>query len=39
MDALEEQARSEKLKDESDAKANANETARIFKEAQQNSGI
>lgn len=35
---MEEQARSEKMNDQSSAKANAYETARIVKEAQQNSG-
>jgi hypothetical protein len=37
VDALEEQARSEKLQDQSTAMANASETARIVKEAQQSS--
>ncbi|KAI8877068.1 hypothetical protein K501DRAFT_230869 [Backusella circina FSU 941] len=38
VDAMEEQARNEKLEDQSRAMRNAAETARIVKEAQQSSG-
>lgn len=37
MDAMEEQARSEKLQSQSTAKANALQAARIIKQAQQSS--
>ncbi|KAI8385600.1 hypothetical protein BD560DRAFT_472752 [Blakeslea trispora] len=39
VDALEEQARSEKMQDQSMARENAIQAARIVKEAQQSSGI
>lgn len=38
VDALEEQARSEKIHDQATARANANEVADIVMEAQQSSG-
>jgi hypothetical protein len=38
MDAMEAQARAEKLQNQSTARANASEAARIIKQAQQYSG-